>query len=148
MAAHASRLVAMPLAAFERDGLAAVLAKAGLPADDIEAPHRLFWRFQQDDMPVGFGGLEIHGNAALMHSIVTLPTLRRRGIGRAIVSALETEIPRHACREVFLLTGEPDFFARLGYTKTTRNKVPKPIQATAHFAALVASATIMVKRLK
>jgi N-acetylglutamate synthase-like GNAT family acetyltransferase len=147
VAARAPRLVATPLAALERDGLAAVLKKAGLPADDIREPGRLFWRFQYDDMPVGFGGLEIHGAAALLHSIITLPSQRGRGIGGAIVAALEAEVPRH-CRNIFLLTAEPDFFARLGYAETTRNKVPKPIQTTPHFEALVASATIMVKRLE
>jgi N-acetylglutamate synthase-like GNAT family acetyltransferase len=148
VALRAQRLVATPLAALERDSLAATLAKAGLPAVDVREPGQLFWRFQRDDMPVGFGGLEIHGDAALLHSIVTLPSQRRRGIGGAIVAALEAEVPRHSCRNIFLLTTEPDFFAHLGYAKTARNKVPKAIQKTAHFTALVASATIMVKRLK
>jgi amino-acid N-acetyltransferase len=140
-------LTATPLAVWERDGLAAALARIGLPHDDIGEPGRLFWRFQQDDIPVGFGGLEIHGRAALLHSIVTLPPLRHRGIGRAIVTALETEIPRHARHDIFLLTMEPEFFARLGYAKTTRSKVPKAIQATPYFAALAASATVMTKRI-
>ena len=147
MARRASRLVAFPLAARERDGLAAALAKVGLPADDVSEPGRLFWRFAQDDVPVGFGGLEIHGNAALLRSVVTLPSLRRRGIGRAIVAALEAEVPRQSCRGVFLVTTDPEFFARLGYAKTSRGKVPKAIQATPHFAALDALETIMVKRL-
>lgn len=148
MAAQGPRLVAMPLAAWERDGLAAALKKAGLPYDDIGEPGRLFWRFQRDDMPVGFGGLEIHGDAALLHSIVTLPPMRRRGIGRAIVAALEAEIPRRTCRAIFLLTAEPDFFMPLGYVETSRGKVPKAIRTAPHFAAFVASATVMVKRLK
>ena len=130
MALRAQRLVATPLAASERDSLAATLVKAGLPAVDVREPGQLFWRFQRDDMPVGFGGLEIHGDAALLHSIVTLPSQRRRGIGAAIVAALEAEVPGHTCRNIFLLTTEPDFFAHLGYANTTRNKVPKAIQTT------------------
>jgi hypothetical protein len=50
------RVLAVPLALFERDGLKAALKKAGLPSDDV-----LFSRFEtQDAVPVGFGGLEIY----------------------------------------------------------------------------------------
>lgn len=56
------RLLATPLAAWERDGLKAALVKAGLPADDVGDARPLFWRFETaEDIPVGFGGLEIHG---------------------------------------------------------------------------------------
>ena len=59
------RLLATPLAAWERDGLAAALVKAGLPADDVGDPNVLFWRFESyEDVPVGFGGLEVHGSEA------------------------------------------------------------------------------------
>src|SRR6266446_4683900 len=92
MAAAAPRLRALPLAVWERDALKAALVKAGLPADDIAAPDRLFWRFErEDDMPAGFGGLEIHVPDALMRSVVILPPLRRRGIGRSIGAAVELE---------------------------------------------------------
>ena len=56
------RLLALPLAAWERDGLKAALVKAGLPADHVGDPRLLFWRFEtHEDVPVGFGGLELHG---------------------------------------------------------------------------------------
>jgi N-acetylglutamate synthase-like GNAT family acetyltransferase len=141
------RLVAQPLAAWERDGLAAALSKAGLSTENVRDPSRLFWRFHEDDVPVGFGGLEIHGDAALMHSLVTLPPLRGRGVGRAIVRALELEVPRH-CRAIYLLTADKaDFFERLGYAKCLRSGVPKAIQATPQFAALLPTAAAMMKRL-
>lgn len=67
------RLLALPLAAWEREGLKSALVKAGLPADDVGDPHQLFWRFEShEDVPVGFGGLEVHGDEALLHSVVTL----------------------------------------------------------------------------
>ena len=59
------RLLALPLAAWERDGLKAALVKAGLPADHVGDPRLLFWRFEtHEDVPVGFGGLELHGTDA------------------------------------------------------------------------------------
>ena len=143
------RLIAMPLAAWERDGLKAALARTGLPTDDIGDPHILFWRFETyEDVPVGFGGLEIHGSDALMRSIVTLPPLRQLGMGGAIVAKLEDEARAHDCRALYLLTtSEVDFFAHLGYASCARGDVPEAIRAGAQFASLCpADATVMVKR--
>ena len=145
------RLTAIPLAAWERDGLEAALRKAKLPADDIASPDHLFWRFEtQEFTPVGFGGLEIHGRDALLRSVVTLPPLRRRGIARAIVMNLETEARVGSCWAIWLLTtSAAPLFEPLGYAVCESAVVPQPIRETAEFATLnSASATIMMKRLK
>ena len=142
------RLIATPLAEWERDGVAAALVKAGLPADDIGDPFVLLWRFETyEDVPVGFGGLEIHGYDALLRSVVTLPPLRQVGMGAAIVAALEAEARAHRCRAIYLLTvSEADFFARLGYKPCARGDVPEGLRASRQFAALCPpTATAMVK---
>jgi N-acetylglutamate synthase-like GNAT family acetyltransferase len=147
----ASRLRAVPLAVWEREGLKAALLGADLPASDVDREDRLFWRFEQaDDMPAGFGGLEIHGADALLHSIVTLPPLRRRGIGAAIIAMLEQEGELHGCRAIYLLTAaEAELFAGLGYAPCARDDAPAAIQGSEQFAALgPADATLMVKQLK
>ena len=147
----APRLRAVPLAAWERDGLKAALVKAGLPAADVGRDDRLFWRFEQvDDMPVGFGGLEIHGADALLRSVVTLPPLRRRGIGAAIIALLEQEAALRGCRAVYLLTAtEVELFAKLDYASCPRDAAPAAIRASEQFAALCpVDATLMVKHLK
>ena len=142
-------LTAIPLANWERDGLAAALRKSGLPADDVAAADRLFWRFETADTPVGFGGLELHEDDALLRSVVTLPPLRNRGFGGAIVAALEIEATVLKCRSVWLLTtSAAPLFERLGYAACDRAVVPAAIRGTQQFAALCpASATVMVKRL-
>ena len=76
-------LFALPLATWERDGIKAALARAGLPADDVETDGPLFWRFERDDVPVGFAGIEVHGSDAVLRSLLTLPPLRQQGIGGA-----------------------------------------------------------------
>jgi amino-acid N-acetyltransferase len=144
MAAPRPRLLALPLAVWERDGLVAALVRAGLQADDVREPAHLFWRFLDNDVPVGFGGLEVHGDIALLRSVVTLPPVRLRGYGRAIVSALELEIPRH-CTAVYLVTRDPAFFSRLGYSEVAAGEVPEPVRATRQFAALADGATAMKK---
>jgi hypothetical protein len=99
------RLIVTPLAGWERDGARAALVKAGLPADDVSDPSVLLWRFESyEDVPVGFGGLEIHGSDALLRSVVTLPPLRQVGMGAAIVAALEVEAQARKSRTIYLLT--------------------------------------------
>ena len=145
-----SALIAFPLAVWERDGLAAALKGAGLPMEDIAGPGPHFWRFSStDDVPAGFGGLEVYGADALMRSVVTLPPLRGRGFGRAIVKALEAEAIVMKCRAVWLLTmSAPGFFEKLGYAKVERAGVPASIRATMQFASLCPdSAAVMAKRL-
>jgi N-acetylglutamate synthase-like GNAT family acetyltransferase len=145
------RLNAIPLAAWERDGVLAALRRAGLPADDVASPGRLFWRFETVDLtPVGFGGLEIHDGEALLRSVVTLPPVRGRGIARAIIAALETEARIADCRAIWLATtSATQLFDQLGYATCKIAIVPQPIRDTPEFVALAAaSPTVMMKRLK
>jgi N-acetylglutamate synthase-like GNAT family acetyltransferase len=146
MAPH--RLQRAPLAVWEREGLKAALVKAGLPADDVGDPALLFWRFETfEDVPVGFGGLELHGDDALLHSVVTLPPLRQVGLGGALVSALEAEARAYQCRAIYLLTtSTPDFFARLGYAPCAPADLPQTIRDSRQFAALP-GASAMVKHI-
>ncbi len=139
----------MPLASWERDGLKTALVKAGLPADDVTDPKSFFWRFETlADIPAGFGGLEVHGGDALLRSVVTLPPLRRMGLGRAIVGRLEGEACALNCRSIYLVTtSEAGFFSRLGYAPCTRSDVPDAIRQSAHFGRLCcANGTVMVKQ--
>ena len=148
--ADARRLIRTPLAAWEREGIKAALIGAGLPAGDVDDPYVLTWRFETyEDVPVGFGGLEIHDDDALLRSVVTLPPLRQIGMGAAIVDALEAEARARRCRTIYLLTTtEADFFAGLGYGACARGDVPEAVAASRQLAALhPPTATVMMKRL-
>ena len=139
--------IPLPLAVWERDGLAAALAKAGLPTDDIQSPGALFWRFENDDVPVGFGGLEIFGDQALLRSVVTLPPVRNHGIGTAIVASLETEARIRNCGAVWLVTDKAAaFFRQRGYRACERSEAPAQVRAATPFI-YPAEAAAMTKRL-
>jgi amino-acid N-acetyltransferase len=144
------RLRAMPLATFERDGLKAALRRAGLPCEDVEESGPLFWRFDtDDDIPAGFAGLELHRPDALLRSLVTLPPRRRAGVGRAIVVAVEQEARLRGCDAIYLITQQPDYFARAGYTALSRDAVPGAIRASSQFhSPICAAAAAMVKALE
>lgn len=139
--------VPLPLAVWERDGLAAALGKSGLPTDDLQTTGALFWRFENDDVPVGFGGLEIFSDHALLRSVVTLPPVRNRGIGTAIVASLEAEASIRGCRAIWLVTDNAaEFFAHRGYRGCERSEAPKQIRAAVSFMHPVTGAAMM-KRL-
>ena len=132
------RLIATPLAAWEREGVKAALIKTALPADDVDDPRVLLWRFETlEGIPVGFGGLEVFGSDALLRSLVTLPPLRQVGMGAAMVAMLEVEARALKCHAVYLLTGsDTTFFARLGYAACTHGDVPAEVRGSRQFAAL------------
>lgn len=130
MTAGHPKLLWLPLAPFEREGLRRALERAGLPHDDIEAPGRWFWRFEENDVPVGFGGIEVHGDDGLLR-IVTLPMLRHRGLGGAIATALEGETVALGCRTLYAAAGgEAAFFAEQGYVPCRPDGVPAAIAAS------------------
>ncbi len=145
----ATGLVALPLAAWERDGVRTALLKAALPAGDVEEPGRFFWRFEHEDTPAGFGGMELHGADAVLRSIVVLGPVRRRGIGAAIVAMLETEAGIGGARTAWLAAASAAaFFAALGYEKVDPDALPEVIRNTPEFSSLIpAKATVMTKRL-
>src|ERR1700755_2564481 len=109
-------LFSPPLPTFGRDGLRAALARAGLPVDDVMAQDRLFWRFERDDVPVGFAGIEVHGTDAVLRSLLTLPPVRQQGIGGAMIDKMEVEARARGASAIYLLTRDcVPFFAKLGY---------------------------------
>jgi amino-acid N-acetyltransferase len=75
---------------------------------------------------------------------VTLPPVRSRGIGTAIVASLEAEASIRGCRAVWLVTERATgFFARLGYRACERSEAPKPVREAAPFAHPAAAAAMM-----
>jgi N-acetylglutamate synthase-like GNAT family acetyltransferase len=145
------KVFAQPLAVWERDGLAAALGKAGLATEDVGAEGLLFWRFlTADDVPAGFGGLEMHARDALMRSIVILPPLRRQHVGTAIVRSLEMEARVLGVHAIWLVTDSAAlFFERLGYAAVAAHDVPEAVRASAQFRQLSGPAAIaMLKRLR
>lgn len=124
------KLLWLPLAPFERDALKTALKGAGLPHVDVEAPGRYFWRFEENDVPVGFGGIEVHGDDGLLR-VVTLPMLRHRGLGGAIAEALEGETVALGCRALWVAAGgEAAFFSERGYVPVLPAAVPAAIAAS------------------
>ncbi len=129
----------------------ALLEAAGLPASDLTpALLRDFLVLRDGGALIAVGGLEWAGGEVLLRSVAVARDARDRGIGKALVTALEQRARQRGANAIHLLTttAEP-YFAALGYAPAPRESAPAGIRQTAQFAGLCpSSSAFMVKRLE
>lgn len=118
-----------------------------LPSDDVAANPEVFYIASSSDERVGIGGLEQYGRDGLLRSVVIAESARGKGLGGALVRALEAKAADDGVERLFLLTTTAaDFFAHQGYEEIDRDAAPESIQATTQFDDLCpTSATCMRK---
>lgn len=127
-------------------GLSAALLAAGLPVDDLSDPGRLFWRFDVDGRPVGYGGLEPLGAHALLRSLVVLPEARGHGHGRAMTAYLLALAAQGGAERAWLLTTTAAvFFESLGFVRTERRDAPAAVLATRQASTICGSAPLLTR---
>lgn len=142
------------------DYVESLLADEGLPTGDVRAKQDCFYVAHRegdhdadgrvgDDEPVGVGGVEPAGEAALLRSVVVEPSARGDGVGSALCDALEAVARDDGVDALYLLTTTAAaFFAARGYEEVERSAVPAPMRDTDEFADLCpASATCLRKHL-
>jgi amino-acid N-acetyltransferase len=77
------------------------------------------------DALVGCGALHFYTpGIAEVRSLAVLPDIKQRGIGRAVVEALETEALENDLEAIFAFTYVPQFFAKLGFSEVERGELP------------------------
>jgi amino-acid N-acetyltransferase len=135
----------------DRGAVLGLLEQASLPTADLDEPAAVqFWIAMAVDRLVGAIGLERHGTDGLLRSLVVAPDHRSRGVGHALVAALERDARLAGIGQLVLLTqtAKP-YFERLGFEVVARDTVPGPVQASAEFRSLCpASAVCMTKHLQ
>lgn len=135
-----------PIAGDASDLRAALVAER-LPTDDLTEPGRTFVRLMRDERTVGFGGYELHGNAALLRSLVVLPSERAQGLGRKAVRLLLDRAAGAGARHAYLLTTSAvPFFERLGFVRVERASAPEAIRASRQAASLCPASAILMAR--
>lgn len=98
------------------------------------APAELFAARDEAGAIVGAVGLERYGADGLLRSLVVSPAARGRGIGCALVAALEAHAAANGMATLYLLTETAaDFFAALGYERIDRTLAPEPVAASEEF---------------
>lgn len=127
--------------------LRAILGQAALPTDDLGEPGRAFFRFADADRTVGFGGLEGSGGNVLLRSIVIVPEMRGKGLGRQATGLLLERARAAGARHAYLLTTDAGpFFKALGFEVIARESAPPEILATRQAASLCPSTAALMAR--
>jgi amino-acid N-acetyltransferase len=126
----------------------AMLADAGLPAEDFAADYLAFVAEDAGEI-VAAVGFQALGDVGLLRSLVVAEGTRFKGLGRQLVSELEAHAVEQGVREIWLLTrGVDRYFLALGYATRDRAQVPPEIRNTTEFAELCPEdAAVMSKKL-
>lgn len=128
-----------------------LLAEAELPTADLAGQGNRYTLVALDGADViGGVAVEPYDDAGLLRSLVVAPALRGRGIGVALVRALEERARSLHLRRLVLLTqtAEPFFIAN-GYVPFDRAAAPAAMRASPEFASLCpASAACLSKSLE
>jgi arsenate reductase len=139
-----------PATADDLDAIRSLLDAAGLPTADLAPGTRVEFRVARSgERVVAAIGLERHGTAGLLRSLVVAPEHRGTGVGGALVDALERDACASGVRELWLLTQTAErFFAARGWRPAERAAAPASIRESAEFSALCpASAACLTRSL-
>jgi N-acetylglutamate synthase-like GNAT family acetyltransferase len=94
----------------------AMLARGGLTTDGIEWPAACYLAAYFGDDAIGVIGVEPKIDAALIRSLYVDESMRRRGIGAALVAAARKAAHTRGARHLYLFsTDAGEFFARHGF---------------------------------
>lgn len=125
----------------------AALKSAELPADDINLPGRTFFEFTGDGKTVAWGGVETHGADGLLRSLVVLPECRSKGVGAAVLRAIEAIAAEQGIACFHLLTTTASgFFEQQGYAVAQRGSEPPMISRTEQFRGLCPGSACYMKK--
>jgi amino-acid N-acetyltransferase len=123
-----------PMQDADRASVAGLLAAAALPSLPSDAPIEHFFVVRSGGRVVAAVGLDVHGDAALLRSLVVAPDMRRRGLGSALVERVLARARRLDVAAVWLLTTTAaGLFRKFGFVETARADAPPHIAATSEF---------------
>ncbi|MFB6160922.1 MAG: arsenic resistance N-acetyltransferase ArsN2 [Haloferacaceae archaeon] len=142
-------LAIRPAAADDLPYVERLLARAGLPHEDVRSSPVEFRVGTADGDRVAVGGVEPAGDAGLLRSVAVDDAVRGRGYGTAMCDELEAAAARDGVDALYLLTTTAAaFFADRGYGAVPRSDAPAAVRGTREFAEVCPdSATCMRKRL-
>lgn len=132
------------------DRVEALLESNDLPTRDVRAKPESFFVGEADGAFVGIGGVERHGPAGLLRSVVVEESSRGQGYGAALCDALEERARADDVDTLYLLTtSAAGFFRARGYEPIDREDAAPAVRRSAQFTDLCpASATCMRKQLR
>ena len=116
-----------------------LLSKADLPIADLTTKKmRNFMVARDGDNHIlGVVGVETYQEIGLLRSLAVDPAYRGKGIGLQLTRRMESFAKHNGIRALYLLTmTAADFFVKIGYKVTHRDKVPDSIGKTEEYKNL------------
>lgn len=111
-------------------GWRALLAGERMRTDDLGALDGYWLVAAESGALVGGAGIELAPDAALLRSVVVAPSLRRRGLGSALVEACAEEAIRRGASWLYVLGAEAAaFLFACGFRETTPDEVSAALPA-------------------
>lgn len=127
----------------DRDALAALLVRHGLPLDGFRADDATVAE-SDDGALLGLAALERYDGAALLRSVAVADA--GNGVGAALVRYLLGQADAEGRRVVLLTTTADGYFPRFGFSVVERADVPASVHASEEFqSACPASAVVMMR---
>lgn len=124
-----------------------LLETAKLPTAGVEDHLQNFVLEFENDVLLGCAGLEIHGQAGLLRSVVVTATERNQGIGSRLVQSILAHAREKRLSSVFLLTeSATTYFPRFGFKQVSRAEIPASLHASKELRG-ACPATVLVMML-
>jgi GNAT superfamily N-acetyltransferase len=97
--------------------VATMLAAAGLTAAGLDWPSGCYLMAYIGEEPAGVVGVETKVDVALIRSLLVSETMRRRGIGAALIQAARTAAHTRGARHLYAVTREDarSYLTRFGF---------------------------------
>jgi amino-acid N-acetyltransferase len=136
-----------PAAPADLPAVLELLRGALLPVEGVAEAFDGFVIGEDAGRVVAAAGVERHGMAALLRSVVVDPEWRGRSAGAALLAYLFERTEAEGLAATYLLTTTAEgWFPRFGFRVVPREDVPGEIRATREFAAVCpATAVLMVR---
>jgi len=127
--------------------LAALLTAEGLPAAEFAQRSTHFQVIDDGQAVVAAAGIESHGAAALLRSVVVAPAHRDRGLARRLTEHMAKHARDLGHESLYLLTMDADrYFAGLGFTVTAREDAPEEISQCRQFREQCPDSAVLMRR--
>jgi amino-acid N-acetyltransferase len=137
MSPGAEAILIEPARPDDAAAIAGLLREAGLPCEDFAAHLANFVVARHGDLVVGAVGFEFYGPDALLRSLVVAPARRRSGVASRLLGRVVETAGRAGVGRLYLLTTTAEeYFARRGFGRIAREKVPAAVAASGEFCGL------------
>jgi amino-acid N-acetyltransferase len=122
--------------AYDKENVLDLLNGADLPIEDLtdEKMKNFMVAKGKDNCIIGVVGVEMYQESGLLRSLAVHPAYRGKGVGRRLTRKIESLARHNGIKTLYLLTmTATDFFSKIGYEVTQRDKVPESIAKTEEF---------------